>query len=50
MQPCLNDATELSVSLTLELPEDIILGAELDLIEQHFGELLREWLIAEAKE
>ena len=50
MQPCLNDATELSVSLKLELPGDSILGAELELIEQHLGDLLRELLIDEAKE
>ena len=51
-QPCLNDATEVSVSLTLDLPEDKILGAELDLIEQHFGDLLQEMLLLdnEAKE
>lgn len=36
---------ELSVALNLELPEDQIAPAELDLIEAHFADLIRRVLI-----
>lgn len=42
--------TDLTVSLKLDLPDDQVFGAELDLIEQYLGEVLREMLIIEGKE
>ena len=40
------DCAELTVSLELDGPIDIIGKDELDLIEQYLGELLREMLMA----
>lgn len=39
-----NAPSDLTVSLDLKLPEDQIAEAELDLIEAHFAEALREVL------
>jgi hypothetical protein len=40
--------SDLAVRLDLDLPEDHIAAAELDLIEMHFGELVQR-MLAEAE-
>jgi hypothetical protein len=51
-QPAPQQPEQIIVTMDLDLPEDRVSGAELDLIEQHLGELLLQMLRAgdEAKE
>jgi len=50
--PAPQQTGQIIVTMDLDLPEDRVSGAELELIEQHLGELLQQMLRAgdEAKE
>ena len=43
--PAFQQGDPIIVTMDIEVPADRVLGAELDLIEQYFGDLLQEMLL-----